>query len=88
MIILEGKIYPMQKLGDFMICWMLESNHCTNCRDGHSALSSATRLMGIKTYYNLAEDCVDAIAYFVKGILPEDNVAPGSYYEVHTTRFR
>ena len=29
MIILEGKIYPMHKLGDFMICWMLESNHCT-----------------------------------------------------------
>lgn len=52
------------------------------CRDGHSALSSATRLMGIKTDYNLAEDCVDAIANFVKGILPEDNVAPGSYYEV------
>ena len=52
------------------------------CRDGHSALSSATRLMGIKTDYNLAEDCVDAIADFVKGILPEDNVAPGSYYEV------
>ncbi|XP_056864315.1 uncharacterized protein LOC130511377 [Raphanus sativus] len=40
------------------------------------------RLMGIKTDYNLAEDCVDAIANFVKGILPEDNVAPGSYYEV------
>ncbi|WZZ52503.1 hypothetical protein YC2023_052610 [Brassica napus] len=52
------------------------------CRDDHSALSSATRLMGIKTYYNLAEDCVDAIADFVKGILSEDNVALGSYYEV------
>ncbi|XP_056864276.1 uncharacterized protein LOC130511354 [Raphanus sativus] len=53
-----------------------------NCRDGHSALSSATRLMGIKTDYNLAEECMDAITDFVKGILPEDNVAPGSYYEV------
>ena len=52
------------------------------CRDGHSALSSATKLMGIKKDYNLAEDCVDAIADFVKDILPEDNVAPGSYYEV------
>ncbi|XP_056858427.1 uncharacterized protein LOC130507800, partial [Raphanus sativus] len=52
------------------------------CRDGHSALSSATRLMSIKSDYNLAEDCVDAIADFVKGVLPEDNVAPGSYYEV------
>ena len=52
------------------------------CRDGHSPLSSATRLMGIKTDYNLAEECVDAITDFVKGILPEDNLAPGSYYEV------
>ncbi|XP_033146851.1 uncharacterized protein LOC117133895 [Brassica rapa] len=53
-----------------------------NCRDGHSVLSSATRLMGIKTDYNLAEECMDAITDFVKGILPEDNLAPGSYYEV------
>ena len=52
------------------------------CRDGHSPLSSATRLMGIKTDYNLAEECVDAIADFIKGVLPEDNLAPGSYYEV------
>jgi len=50
------------------------------CRDGHSPLSSATRLMGIKTDYNLAEECVDAIADFVKGVLPEDNLAPD--YEV------
>ena len=53
-----------------------------NCRDGHSVLSSATRLMSIKTDYNLAEECMDAITDFVKGILPEDNLAPGSYYEV------
>ncbi|CAG7863763.1 unnamed protein product [Brassica rapa] len=52
------------------------------CRDGHSPLSSATRLMGIKTYYNLAEEYVDAIADFVKGVLPEDNLAPDSYYEI------
>ena len=38
--------------------------------------------MGIKTDYNLAEKYVDAIADFVKGVLPEDNLAPGSYYEV------
>ena len=52
------------------------------CRDGHSPLSSATRLMGIKTYYNLAEECVDAIADFVRGVMQEDNIASGSYYEV------
>ena len=52
------------------------------CRDGHSPLSSASKLMAIKTDYNLAEECVDAIADFVRDVLPEDNLAPGSYYEV------
>ena len=52
------------------------------CKDGHSPLSSASRLMALKTDYNLAEECVDAIADFVKDVLPEDNLAPGSYYEV------
>jgi len=51
-------------------------------KDGHSPLSSASRLMALKTDYNLAEECVDAIADFVKDVLPEDNLAPGSYYEV------
>ncbi|CAN6978799.1 unnamed protein product [Brassica rapa subsp. trilocularis] len=61
--------------------WPPILQHWTTCLR-FVALSSATRLMGIKTDYNLAEDCVDAIADYVKGILPEDNVAPGSYYEV------
>ena len=52
------------------------------CRIGHSPLSAATRLMGLKTDFNLSEECVDAIADFVKDILPEDNLAPASYYEV------
>ncbi|XP_010518611.1 PREDICTED: uncharacterized protein LOC104793884 [Camelina sativa] len=52
------------------------------CREGHSALSSASRLMTIKTDYNLAEECVDAITDFVKDILPEDNHFPGTYYEI------
>ena len=52
------------------------------CRDDHSFLSSATRLMGIKTDYNLAEECMDAIVDFVRGVMQEDNIAPGSYYEV------
>lgn len=37
--------------------------------------------MGIKTNYNLAEEYVDAIADFVRGVLPEDNRVP-IYYEV------
>ena len=39
--------------------------------------------MAIKTDYNLAEECVDALAEFVRVVLPEDNLALGSYYEVH-----
>ena len=40
------------------------------CKNGHSPLSAATRMMGIKTDFNLAEDCVDAVASFVKEYLP------------------
>jgi len=32
------------------------------CKEGHSRLSAATRMMNIRTEYNLSEDCVDAIA--------------------------
>jgi len=52
------------------------------CKKGHSPLSSTTKLMGIKTEYHLSEDFVDAITDFVKDLLPEDNLAPGTYYEV------
>ncbi|XP_024010229.1 uncharacterized protein LOC112085259 [Eutrema salsugineum] len=52
------------------------------CREGISPLYSASRLMTIKMDFNLAEDCVDAIADFVKDILPEDNISPVSYYEI------
>ena len=38
--------------------------------------------MALKTDYNLPEECVDAIVYLVRDVLPEDNLAPGSYYEV------
>ncbi|XP_013607775.1 PREDICTED: uncharacterized protein LOC106314453 [Brassica oleracea var. oleracea] len=55
------------------------------CRDGISPMSSATRMMSIKTDYNLSEDCVDAIADFVKDILPEDNLSPATYYEIHVS---
>lgn len=38
--------------------------------------------MSIKTEWNLAEDCVDAIADFAKDYMPADNLAPGSFYEI------
>ncbi|CAA7054776.1 unnamed protein product, partial [Microthlaspi erraticum] len=52
------------------------------CGEGHSRLSAATRMMNIKTEYNLSEDCVDAIADFMKEYLPQPNFSPGSYYEI------
>ena len=52
------------------------------CKESHSRLQAATRKMNIKTEYNLLEDCVDAIADFVKDLLPEPNLAPGTYYKI------
>ncbi|KAL1216625.1 hypothetical protein V5N11_014563 [Cardamine amara subsp. amara] len=52
------------------------------CKEGHSPLSSASRLMTIKTDHNLSEECVDAITDWAKDLLPEDNLLPASYYEV------
>ena len=52
------------------------------CKKDYSPLSAATRMMTIKSDFNLAEDCVDAIADFVKDYLPEDNMCPASYDEV------
>lgn len=46
------------------------------CKYGHSPLLYASRLMAIKTDYILAEECMDAIASFVRDIIPEDNLAP------------
>ncbi|KAL1213937.1 hypothetical protein V5N11_002512 [Cardamine amara subsp. amara] len=52
------------------------------CKEGHSPLSAATRMMNIKMEHNLSEECVDAFADFVKDILPEENLSPASYYEI------
>ena len=52
------------------------------CKSGHTPLSAATRMMAIKSDFNLAEDCVDSVASFVKEYLPEDNMCPASYEEV------
>lgn len=49
------------------------------CRDGHSPLLSTSRLMSIKANYSLVEEYVDVIDDFVRGILHENNLAPGSY---------
>ena len=52
------------------------------CKEGHSPLSAATRMMRIKTNFNLTEDCVDAFADMFYDYLPEGNLAPRSYYAI------
>lgn len=53
-----------------------------SCREGHSLLSAATKMMNIKTDFKFLEDCVDVWTDFVKVILPEDNLLPSFYYEI------
>ena len=39
-------------------------------------------MMGIKTDFNLSEDCIDAFADLFYDYLPEGNLAPRSYYAI------
>ncbi|CAN6923654.1 unnamed protein product [Brassica oleracea var. botrytis] len=52
------------------------------CRDGHSALSSATRLIGIKTYYNLAEDSATGAGFIARDITFENWAGPAKHQAV------
>ncbi|CAA7049001.1 unnamed protein product [Microthlaspi erraticum] len=52
------------------------------CKEGYSALSAATRVMQLKTDFNMSEDCVDAWADYINDYMPEDNLHPPSYYAV------
>lgn len=51
------------------------------CADGISELYLSSRVMNIKTKYNLPELCVDELLQTIKEILPPGNKAPKSYYE-------
>lgn len=51
------------------------------CAKGISQLSLASRMMKVKTDYNLPEACVDEISEVFKNILPQPNKAPATYYE-------
>ena len=46
------------------------------CADGISQLSLASRMVKVKTYYNLEEACVDEISEVFKSMLPQPNKAP------------
>jgi len=52
------------------------------CKEGMSRLSVASRMMNIKTDNNLSEICMDSWVELINDILPEDNLAPESYYEM------
>ena len=55
----------------------------SGCRECHSKLSLAAKMMNIKTDHNLLENCMDAWTDLCKEYLPEDNVSIDSYYEIH-----
>jgi len=51
------------------------------CKEGQSPLSLASRLMSMKTDYNVAESCMDSFCQTLRDYLPKGNCAPQSYYE-------
>ncbi|XP_010424405.1 PREDICTED: uncharacterized protein LOC104709502 [Camelina sativa] len=52
------------------------------CREGHSKLSLASRMMTMKADNNLSENCMDSWAELIKEYLPADNVSAENYYEI------
>ena len=51
------------------------------CREGHSQLSLASRIMQNKVDYNLSEKCVDSVCEMLTDYLPAGNQSTGSHYE-------
>ncbi|KAL1217251.1 hypothetical protein V5N11_013543 [Cardamine amara subsp. amara] len=51
------------------------------CREGHSQLSLAARIMQNKADHNMSEKLVDSMCGIFKDYLPEGNQATGSHYE-------
>ena len=51
------------------------------CKEGQSPLSLASRLMSMKTDYNVAENCMDLFCQTLRDYLPEGNRVPNSYYD-------
>ena len=49
------------------------------CKPGLSQLSLATRLMSVKTDYNLPQNCMDAISQVLQDYLPEGNNSINSF---------
>ncbi|XP_056848170.1 uncharacterized protein LOC130498652 [Raphanus sativus] len=51
------------------------------CREGHSQLSLAARVLQNKADYNLSEKCVDSVCQMLTDYLTEGNMATESHYE-------
>ena len=51
------------------------------CREGHSRLALAARMLHTKTDYNVGENCMDSFCQTMYEYLPQPNHAPKSYYE-------
>ncbi|XP_010550812.1 PREDICTED: uncharacterized protein LOC104821593 [Tarenaya hassleriana] len=52
------------------------------CKEGLSQLSASARLMGMKTSYNLTENCMNEVCQMLNDYLPQGNNAPDSYYDM------
>ncbi|XP_019057626.1 PREDICTED: uncharacterized protein LOC109116509 [Tarenaya hassleriana] len=46
------------------------------CKEGLSQLSASARLMGMKTSYNLTENCMNEVCQMLNDYLPQDGFAP------------
>ena len=52
------------------------------CKEGLSQLSLASRLMSLKTDYNLPQNCMDSSSQMMQDYLPEGNNSMNSYYDI------
>ena len=52
------------------------------CKEGLSQFSLASRLMSLKTDYNLPQNCMDSISQMMQDYLPEGNNSMNSYYDI------
>ena len=55
------------------------------CREGHSRLALAARMMHTKTDYNVGQNCMDSFCQTMHEYLPQPNHAPQTYYETQKT---
>ncbi|XP_019058653.1 PREDICTED: uncharacterized protein LOC109116879 [Tarenaya hassleriana] len=52
------------------------------CKEGLSQLSASARLIGMKTSYNLTENCMNEVYQMLNDYLPQGNNAPDSFYDM------